>query len=149
LNQAVKSALFWGVILVAAVALWRITLVGGNQQSSPEISYSLFLSRVDAGDVAKVTISGNELLATDRNGGSFRVVVPSNRDAMIQTLRQKNVEIWFRGSAGDTLPAKLLGTWAPLILLAVLWLFMIRQMKKRSSPPPAGSVSEDTRWLQR
>src|SRR6478752_5837970 len=48
---------------------------------------------------------------------------------MIKTLREKNVNITIRDVSSGSWPLQLLGTWAPLILLAALWFFMIRQMQ--------------------
>ena len=83
-----------------------------------------------------------------RDGSSFQVTAPPNQDAMVQTLRQKNVEIWYKNSAKSGTPEQLLATWAPLVLLGVLWFIMIRRMKARQSPPPSDSVPPtiDARW---
>src|SRR5438445_1084478 len=130
MNLRVKAAVFWLVILVSTFLLWQIVRNGKTHQTTPEISYSQFLSQVEAGDVAKVTISKNQIYGIARNDRSFRVTAPENIDGMLLTLRQKNVEIWFKDAAkGDW------QTWttniAPLFLLAALWFFMIRQMKAR------------------
>jgi hypothetical protein len=50
---------------------------------------------------------------------------------MLRLLHDKNVEIWFRDQSNEKWPLQLLGTWAPLFLLAALWFFMIRQMQTR------------------
>ena len=48
---------------------------------------------------------------------------------MIKMLRDKGVSINIRDISSGSWPLQLLGTWAPLILLAALWFFMIRQMQ--------------------
>jgi cell division protease FtsH len=48
---------------------------------------------------------------------------------MIKTMRDKGVSINIRDMNSGSWPLQLLGTWAPLILLAALWFFMIRQMQ--------------------
>jgi cell division protease FtsH len=48
---------------------------------------------------------------------------------MIKALRDKGVNINIRDVTNGSWPLQLLGTWAPLILLAALWFFMIRQMQ--------------------
>jgi cell division protease FtsH len=48
---------------------------------------------------------------------------------MIKSLRDKGVNITVRDVTNGSWPLQLLGTWAPLILLAALWFFMIRQMQ--------------------
>jgi len=148
MNASVKSVVFWVVIMISAVALWRAVKSGESQQAAPEISYSQFLSQVEAGNVVKVTISGNAVQGSYRNRGFFQVIAPPNQDAMVQTLRQKNVEIWYKNSAKAGTPEQLLATWAPLVLLAALWFFMIRQMKAKQPPPATDSTppTMDARW---
>jgi preprotein translocase subunit YajC len=48
---------------------------------------------------------------------------------MLELLHAKNVEIWFRDSSSGEWPMQMLGSWAPLILLAALWFYMIRQLQ--------------------
>jgi len=132
-DKTVKALVFWIVILVSAFLLWQTVKAGSNPQSTPEISYSEFLSRVAAAKVAKVTIAGNQVTGTDRDGSPFRVIAPSSKDALVDALQRQGVEIWFKDVAEGSVPLQLLGTWAPLILLAALWFFMIRQLKLRQA----------------
>ena len=149
MNQTIKTVVFWCVIMLSAFLLWQVVKSGQNQQRTPEISYSEFLSQAEAGNVTRVVISGSVVNGSSRDGSSFRVTAPANQDAMVQTLRQKNVEVWFRNNGGNGSTAQLLGTWAPLILLAALWFFMIRQMQSRQAQTRTDAATEnrDTRWL--
>ena len=142
-----KAVVFWLVILVSAFLLWQVVKSGPNRQATPEISYSEFLSQVEAGNVTRVTISGFEVTGAYRDGSSFHVNGPSSQEQMLTVLRQKNVEIRFTPTGSNSSATQLLGTWAPLILLAALWFFMIRQMKsKRPSTPTSQNTEIDTRW---
>jgi ATP-dependent Zn protease len=51
---------------------------------------------------------------------------------MLDALQQHGVEIWFRETPEQGWPNWILNL-APLVLLAALWFFMIRQMQKRRS----------------
>jgi cell division protease FtsH len=145
-NSSVKAVVFWLVIMLSAFLLWQVVQKGPNQKTIPEISYSEFLSQVDAGNVVKVTISNKQVNGIYRDNSSFRVTAPAHQDAMLQTLRQKNVEIWFRDTANGDRTSWLLNI-APLLLLAALWLFMMRQMKSRQvQRETAGS---DNPWLNK
>jgi cell division protease FtsH len=128
-QSTIKTVVFWAVIVVSAYLLWQVVKSGGNVQA-PEISYSEFLSQTESGNVGKVTISGTHITGIYRDSRTFRVTAPTSQEGMLQTLHQKNVEIWFRDSAEGNWPSWLLNL-APLILLAALWFFMIRQMKQR------------------
>jgi cell division protease FtsH len=65
----------------------------------------------------------------DADGSAFHTTVPANYPDMIKTLRDKGVNITIRDVSSGSWPLQILGTWAPLILLAALWFFMIRQMQ--------------------
>jgi len=44
MNQTIKTVVFWCVIMLSAFLLWQVVKSGQNQQRTPEISYSEFLS---------------------------------------------------------------------------------------------------------
>ena len=132
MNTVVKTILFWMVIVVSAFLLWQTVKSGGSSQPVPEISYSEFLARVASGQVSKVTIAGSVVRGYEAKSGGFRVIAPSNQAAMLDALQQHRVEIWFKEGTEQGWPTWLLNL-APLILLAALWFFMIRQAQRRRS----------------
>ncbi len=136
MDRTVKTIIFWVVIMVSAFLLWSVvkTRNPGTHQSAPEISYSEFLSRVESGSVASVRVTDTNLEGVSHDGGAFRVNVPSNQDQMVQTLRQKGVEIWYPENHKST--TDWITNLAPLALLAILWFFMIRKMNARGNRPP-------------
>jgi len=73
----------------------QITKAKPGTRSVPEISYSEFLTKVESGNVIKVTISHNQVNGRYRDNAEFRVIAPTSQEWMLQTLHQKNVEIWF------------------------------------------------------
>ena len=65
-----------------------------------------------------------------RNDNSaFHTTAPVNYPDIYKMLRDKGVTMNIRDITSGSWPLQLLGTWAPLILLAALWFFMIRQMQ--------------------
>ncbi len=65
-----------------------------------------------------------------RNDNSpFHTTAPVNYPDIYKMLRDKGVTMNIRDMSSGSWPLQLLGTWAPLILLAALWFFMIRQMQ--------------------
>ena len=139
-----KTALFWLVIVVSAFLLWQVVRAGGTAQAVPEISYTEFLARVANGQVSKVTIAGSMVRGSDAKGGSFRVIAPSNQGAMIEGLQQHGVEIWFKEAPEQSWPSWILNL-LPLVLLAALWFFMIRQMQSKRSMGQGPSVATPPR----
>ncbi|MBZ5616910.1 MAG: ATP-dependent metallopeptidase FtsH/Yme1/Tma family protein [Acidobacteriia bacterium] len=146
MNSA-RSALYWLVIVVSAFLLWQVTRKGASAPVAPEISYSDFLARVANDQVSKVTIAGSVVSGSDAKGGKFRVIAPANQAAMLEALQQHGVEIWFKEETEQSRANWILNL-LPLILLAALWFFMIRQMQNRRSPgvaPPSPLPSQETK----
>ncbi|HTZ84989.1 MAG TPA: ATP-dependent metallopeptidase FtsH/Yme1/Tma family protein [Candidatus Acidoferrales bacterium] len=135
MNRTLKTVVFWAVISLSAMLMWETVRSKSGDQRQPEISYSQFMSEVDAGRVANVRIRGSEINGTYRDGkNQFHLIGPANPEVYTDTLRAKGVEVWFRDANSGSLPV--LGTWAPLLLLGALWFFMIRQMQRRNVPVP-------------
>jgi cell division protease FtsH len=132
MNRTLKTTIFWLTVTASAWLLWQTVKSGGPTQAVPEISYSDFLAKVESGQVGKVTIAGGIVHGTDIKGGSFRVIAPPDQRAMIDALQQHGVTIWFKERPEPNWPNWLLNL-APLILLAALWFFMIRQIQRRRS----------------
>jgi len=146
-NRTIKTVVFWIVIGISALLLWQVVKSSPAQQGIPEISYSQFMTQVEAGDVARVTIAGSQIQGIYRAGGGFRLIGPTSQGALLESLRERNVEIWFRDAANGSWPLQLLGTWAPLLLLAALWFFMIRQMQRRGLTPKAQGDGSSTEQI--
>jgi cell division protease FtsH len=129
-NSTVKTVVFWVVILLSAVLLFEVVRAGSAGQKDKEINFSQFMTDIDQGNVREVTVTGMEVRGKYRNDNSaFHTTVPANYPDMIKTLRDKGVTINIRDISNGSWPLQLLGTWAPLVLLAALWFFMIRQMQ--------------------
>lgn len=138
MNRTIKTVVFWGIVAIAAVLLWQVVRSTPEDRTGSEISYSRFISEVKSGNVASVTINGVQIRGLYRDGkGTFHLNGPSDVRLFLDMLQDKGVEIWFRDTPSNSIPMQLLGTWAPLILLGVLWFFMIRQLQRRK-PPPGG-----------
>jgi cell division protease FtsH len=128
-NSTVKTVIFWLVIVLSAFLLWQVVRTGSTGQKEQPINFSQFLSDVDQGNVSEVTITAQEVRGKFKDGRLFNTTAPANYPDMIKTLRDKGVNINIHDVTSGSWPLQLLGTWAPLILLAALWFFMIRQMQ--------------------
>jgi cell division protease FtsH len=127
-NSTVKTVVFWLVIVVSAFLLWTVVKQGSSGQKDREVNFSQFMQDVDQGKVAEVTIIGMEIRGKESDNSLFHTTVPANYPDMIKTLRDKNVTIIIKDISNGSWPSWLLNL-APLVLLAALWFFMIRQMQ--------------------
>jgi cell division protease FtsH len=127
-NSTVKTVVFWLVIVVSAFLLWTVVKQGSAGQKDREVNFSQFMSDVDQGKVVEVTIIGMEIRGKQNDNSLFHTTVPANYPDMIKTLRDKGVAITVKDISNGSWPSWLLNL-APLVLLAALWFFMIRQMQ--------------------
>ena len=129
MNSTVKQVVFWLVIVLSGVLLWQVVAKSNTGVKERAINFSQFMSDVNQGNVRDVTIIGQEVRGTYRDGKSgFNTTVPANYPDMIKQLSDKSVSITYKDVSGAGWPTWLLNL-APLILLAALWFIMIRQMQ--------------------
>ncbi len=130
MNSTLKTVLFWVAIAISGVLLWMVVVrAGAAGMKEREINFSEFMTQVDAGNVAEVTLMASEVRGKYRNDAktTFHTTVPANYPDMIKILRDKGVNIIVKdaSAAGWTWLIQL----SPLLLIGVLWIIMIRQMQ--------------------
>jgi cell division protease FtsH len=127
-NSTVKTVGFWVVIVLSAFLLWQVVKAGTSGPKDKEVNFSQFLADVDQGKVKEVTVTSQEVRGKYTDNSPFHTTAPVSDPDMIKNLRDKGVEMNFRDINAGGWPTWLLN-FAPLILLAALWFFMIRQMQ--------------------
>ncbi len=128
MNSTVKTVVFWLVIVLSAFLLWQVVKNSSGGQKDTERNWTQFMSDVNQGNVQEVTINGQEVRGKYRDGKGFHTSVPVNFPDMYKTLQDKGVQVTVRDISGGGWPSWLFNL-APIILLAALWFFMIRQMQ--------------------
>ncbi|HTM40629.1 MAG TPA: ATP-dependent metallopeptidase FtsH/Yme1/Tma family protein, partial [Terriglobales bacterium] len=71
MNSTVKTVVFWLVIILSGVLLWQVVKAGGAGAKTQDINFSQFLTDVDQGKVAEVTITGVEVTGKYENKSQF------------------------------------------------------------------------------
>jgi cell division protease FtsH len=131
LNSTVKTALLWLVIIVLVFLLWN--LFQTTKGASEQMPFNVFIDRVNAGQVDKVILRGDEVRGETRPtapGGKheFHLNVPTNYPAMYDLLKAKNVTMEFEPQH-DAPFVNALISWLPIVFLIGLWIFFMRQMQ--------------------
>ena len=117
-----------GVLLVGLYAMFQ----GQSLTSSPkQISYSEFWTKVNDGTIKAFEDNGSYVGGKDTSGTAFEGYVPLDGNDL-SNLRAKGVEIKIRAPQGSGFWASILINWLPLLLLAGVWLFFMRQMQSGS-----------------
>jgi ATP-dependent Zn protease len=140
MDRTAKTVIFWIFVLLTALLFWQIVRAPANYPRSPEITYSTFIAKARAGEIATVTITSDQIEGEYRKGaGAFHLTGPSNAGVFLQVLQDQGVEIRFRDVPESNLMLQVVGTWAPLILLGALWFLMIGRIRRRKPPGSAGA----------
>jgi cell division protease FtsH len=129
LNSTLKSLLFWMLLVVLGVLIWNFSSTWANRNET-KITFSQFLERVQAKQVAKVTMTGNEIVGEMADGtAKFRTYAPEGHyTGLANELQAANVEIAADKEAVSPW-ATLLYSWAPILLMIGFWIFIMRQMQ--------------------
>jgi cell division protease FtsH len=126
MNQFSRSIALWLVLGLMFLLLFNI--FSRQQPKEPEIIFSDFLNQVDKGQVSEATIQGNLIKFDNTTGDHFKTNAPDYPD-LVKTLREKGVKIAAKPAEGDPWWMVALVQWFPVIVLAALWIFFMRQMQ--------------------
>ena len=118
--------MFWMVLIVVGLLVWNFSTK--YQASAKPLSFSEFMASVDAGQVERVTITGNDITGVNKANDSFRTYAPPQYEGLANKLIERNVVVTARQPT-DSPWAALLYTWAPILLMIGFWLFFMRQMQ--------------------
>jgi cell division protease FtsH len=123
-----------GIIILGVVLLVFDRVL---QQPAPQkLSYSEFYSRLQEGDVSKVTISGFTLSGDLKKAGpngetKFLTTVPDDRD-LLPEMRKQHVDVTVENQGSQPLVG-LIVQFIPFAVIALLLLFILRQAQSGGS----------------
>lgn len=92
------------------------------------LSYSDFITAVDAGKVSSVTVQGNDILGKYTDGKEFRSYKPSDA-ALSDKLIEKKVTVTAKPEEEKVSWFSIFISWFPLLFLVGVWIFFMRQMQ--------------------
>jgi cell division protease FtsH len=130
MNSNFRNLAIWVVIGLLLMALFNLFQSPSQSRNRNEISYTDFLTAVDAGSVADVTISKHRVTGTYRDKSSTFTTVTPDDPNLVSRLTKKDVKITVRPPDEDV-PSILgvLVNWFPMLLLIGVWVFFMRQMQ--------------------
>jgi cell division protease FtsH len=125
-NSTLKSLLFWIVLVVIGVAVWNFST--RFQAREQAMSFSTFVTQVEAKQVASVTITGNEITGVLKSNENFTTHAPTQYEGLVNRLIDNGVIVQAKEPTASPW-ATLLYSWAPILLLIGFWIFFMRQMQ--------------------
>ncbi|MCA1583646.1 MAG: ATP-dependent zinc metalloprotease FtsH [Acidobacteria bacterium] len=114
------------VLLVVALLVWNFS--SKFQSKETPVTFSEFISWVDAGQVARVTITGSEISGITKANENFRTYAPVQYEGLANRLIERNVIVNAKEPTASPWAA-LLYSWAPILLMIGFWIFVMRQVQ--------------------
>ena len=126
MKPSLKNLMFWMALVVVGVLIWNFST---NFQAGDRAEiFSEFIALVDQGQIDEVTIMGNEISGTTRDGVRFRTYAPPQYEGLANTLLERGIRVTAKEATSSPW-ATLLYSWAPVLLIIGFWIFFMRQMQ--------------------
>jgi cell division protease FtsH len=128
-NQFYKNLSLWLVISLMMILLFN--MFNKPKPVADKISYSDFISQVEAGKITAVTIQGNDVFGKyeGKDAKDFHTYKPNSDADLTQMLLDKKVSIQAKPDEEKFSWFSIFISWFPLILLVGVWIFFMRQMQ--------------------
>jgi len=131
LNRYVRNLVVWGIIL--ALVLYFFWPLYRARSPRTDIRYDQFITWVEEGKIAEVTLSDETISGKRKDGEQFRTYIPSGDTSYLRVLQSRGVQINVEPKSRSTLWPNLLSTMLPFLLLVGLWMLMLRQAQSGSN----------------
>ena len=134
LSSTARQIIFWLLIVAGALLLYK--LVNPTGKNSTAIDLTTLYGKIEAGEIKQLTVKQNETVALDTRGQEFRVQL-TNEQMKNELFKKANepingkarVEKFEDESGSSNYFWPMLITWAPLLFIIGIWVFMLRQMQ--------------------
>ncbi|MDA8077384.1 MAG: ATP-dependent zinc metalloprotease FtsH [Nitrospiraceae bacterium] len=121
-----RSLFIW--LLIGLMIILLFNLLNTPKKTQEEVIFSDFMSKVEAGQIDEVTIKENAISGRFKDGAKFKTYYTEYPD-LIKVLRQQSVKITVKPPDQNPWYVNLFFTWGPIIFIAVIWIFFMRQMQ--------------------
>ncbi|MCU0901226.1 MAG: ATP-dependent zinc metalloprotease FtsH [Cypionkella sp.] len=122
-----RNIAFWVVLFFLILALFNLFSGNPSTMSSRQISYSDFVQRVEAGEVASVVIDGERLQVRGKDGNQSSAIIPQGTDMTGQLIAQ-GVEVRAEAQQQSGLMS-MISLWLPFLVLIGIWIFFMNRMQ--------------------
>lgn len=122
-----RNIAFWVVLFLLILALFNLFSGSGGTLQSQEKTYSEFVSAVDAGNVTKVTLDGEQIRYRTADGRDYVTIKPG--DAEVTTLLiNKDIPVRAEKQQQSGFQSFLI-TLLPFLLLIGVWVYFMNRMQ--------------------
>jgi cell division protease FtsH len=135
LSSTARQIIFWLLIVAGALLLYKLVVNPTGRNSTP-IDLSALYTKIDAREIKQLTVRQNETTAIDTRNQEYRVQL-TNEQIKNELFKKSNeivdgkklVEKFEDDSGSSSYIWPMLITWAPLLFIIGIWVFMLRQMQ--------------------
>jgi cell division protease FtsH len=133
LSSTARQIVFWLLIIAGALLLYKLVNPRGSTYSIVDLTK--LDQMIQAGTLKQLTVKQSESVAIDNNNQEYRIAL-SNEPAKADLLKSAREvvngkprvqKVEEESSASFIWP--MLITWAPLLFIIAIWIFMLRQMQ--------------------
>ncbi|MCZ6586857.1 MAG: ATP-dependent zinc metalloprotease FtsH [Alphaproteobacteria bacterium] len=128
MNNFGKNLALWVIIALLVVALFNLFQSSSRNGAEQKLAFSDFLDQVNGGQVADVTIEGNDVSGTLRNGTPFKTYTPDDPQ-LVQRLTDQGVHITAAPEKSMHPVLGMLLNFLPFIVIVAVWIIFMRQMQ--------------------
>ena len=135
LSSTARQIIFWLLIVAGALLLYKL-VVNPTGRNSTAIDLSALYTKIDAREIKQLTVRQNETTAIDTRNQEYRVQL-TNEQIKNELFKKANevvdgkklVDKFEDDSGSSSYIWPMLITWAPLLFIIGIWVFMLRQMQ--------------------
>ncbi|MFP5233102.1 MAG: ATP-dependent zinc metalloprotease FtsH [Acidobacteriota bacterium] len=131
MNSTFKQLLIWLLTLGCLLVGWRFVTMNMGQKNDKAISVTEMQSEADAGKISDILVDGTDVTGKYKDGKeTFHTdITPNYMDrAEVQDLDSHGVNVTIKSQQGNVYWNALL-SFAPILVLVALFMFMMRQMQ--------------------
>jgi cell division protease FtsH len=133
LSSTARQIVFWLLIIAGAVLLYKLVNPRGSNYQNVDLTK--LDQMITSGNLKQLTVKQTETVAIDVNNQEYRVALsndPAKNDILksareIVNGKPRVPKVEEESSSSYIWP--MLITWAPLLFIIAIWIFMLRQMQ--------------------
>ena len=122
-----RNLAFWVVLLLLVLALFNMFSSSQIGSTSAPVSYSEFMQRVGSGSVAAVTLDGEDMRVTGKDGTHYVVIKPVGEEVTDKLIAQ-GIDVRAESQKESSI-LSMLSVWLPFIVLIGVWVFFMNRMQ--------------------
>jgi len=133
LSSTARQIVFWLLIIAGALLLYKLVNPRGNSYQSVDLTQ--MDKMIQSGELKELTVKQAETVAIDNHNQEYRVALsnePAKND-LLKSAREvvngKSRVLKVQEESSSSFIWPMLITWAPLLFIIAIWIFMLRQMQ--------------------